>query len=153
MRYISLITQNRNITTYINNLQYHTSSLKANLKTCSRHRLSRVSNSFVVTASLISPTVAVWAAVLPSLRTLLYEHRNWMVSREGQLGALFSPRNTKSTNCWMLRFSRRSSHVLDLKTWRTFCRARSKSTRRRRGVMSVVTCVYVKNELGEDALG
>src|SRR5882757_3714874 len=109
-RYISLlITRNIKATTYINNLHYHTSSLKANLKTCSRHRLSRISNSFVVTASLISPTEAVCTAVLPSLRTLLYEHRNWMVSREGQLGALFSPRYTKSTNCWMLRSSRRSS--------------------------------------------
>ena len=74
-------------------------------------------------------------------------------SQEGQLGALLSPRYTKSTNCWMLRFSRRSSQALDLKTWRTFWRARSRSTRRRRGVMSVVTCMHAKNELVEDALG
>lgn len=91
---------------------HQTSSLKVNLKTCSKHRLSRVSSCFVVTASRICFTEAACAAELPSLRTLLYEHKNRMVSRDGQLRALARPRCTWSINWWMLRLSRRSSQLL-----------------------------------------
>ena len=119
----------------------HTRSPNRNSKICSKYLRSCISKVFFITASLISSCEAVCATTLPSRRTLLYEHMNLILSREGQQGTFASRASMTSTSWGTVRSPRRSSQDPHLSSPRIFCRAQSRSTRRWRGARRRVTFV------------